>query len=327
MKVGIVGAGTIVPGFLAGAAKIEDMVIEAICATEAESEKMDELAKIKPIARKYFDYDKMLENQDIDVIYCAVPNHLHYSFTLKALEKGKHVIIEKPMTSTIEEAKELARVAEEKGLYLFEAITTQYNPNYEAIKDRIKDLGDIKIVQLNYSQYSRRYDQFKAGVTLPVFDPKKSGGALMDLGIYNIHFIVGLFGEPTRVHYYPNIEKGIDTSGILVLEYPSFKAVAVQAKDCKAPVCINIQGDKGFIHSDSPANVIDSFEAGQNSEKPQSFNFMTVSGSERLYYELAEFTRIYNEKDMESCLKRMTHSLKVMTVADAAIKDAGIIFG
>lgn len=73
-------------------------------------------------------------------------------------------------------------------------------------------MGDVKIVQLNYSQYSSRYEAFKQGQIAPVFDPKKAGGALMDLNVYNIHFVAGLFGEPKAVHYYPNMKKGVDTS-------------------------------------------------------------------------------------------------------------------
>ena len=60
----------------------------------------------------------------------------------------------------------------------------------------------------------------------------------MDLNIYNIHYIVGLFGRPKNVEYYPNIERGIDTSGILVLDYDKFKCVCIGSKECKAPIII-----------------------------------------------------------------------------------------
>ncbi len=78
-------------------------------------------------------------------------------------------------------------------------------PNFKEIKQRLPELGDIKIVELNVSKYSRRYDDFKNGVILPAFDPKKGGGSLMDMGVHNIHFIVGLFGKPEHVEYYPNL--------------------------------------------------------------------------------------------------------------------------
>ena len=67
----------------------------------------------------------------------------------------------------------------------------------------------------------------------------------MDLNVYNIHAIVGLFGKPWEVKYEANMERGIDTSGVVTLDYGDFKAVAIGAKDCKAPVRCTIQGTNG----------------------------------------------------------------------------------
>lgn len=322
MNIGILGSGLIVPDFLEAASKIREYNFHGICATERSKERMEKLSKDYGIKHIYTNYDEMLDNEDIDVIYVAVPNSLHYSFTKKALLKNKNIILEKPFTSNYDEAKELAELAEEKGLYLFEAITNQYFPNYLKIKELLPELGDVKIVQLNYSQYSSRYDQFKKGNVLPVFDPKKSGGALMDLNVYNIHFVLGLFGEPKSINYFANIERGIDTSGILVLNYPTFKCVAVGAKDCKAPTSINIQGDKGYIHSDCPANVLSTFTYGSNLGKEEEFNLNT--NKERLYDELVAFKDIVLNKDFEKNLKQLKHSLNVMKILDEARKQAGI---
>ena len=82
----------------------------------------------------------------------------------------------------------------------------------------------------------------------PVFDPACCGGALMDLNLYNVHFVVGLFGEPMSVSYHPNLYRnGIDTSGILLLEYPDFLCQCTGAKDCAAPGSVQLVGDKGRI--------------------------------------------------------------------------------
>lgn len=232
MQIGIVGAGMTVPWFLAAAKLIPEMEVRALFARKEEKRK--EICEKYQVPVAYDSYEKLLADQSIDVLYLPVPNHLHYSFTKQALEAGKHVILEKPFTVTYEEAKKLAELARAKGLVLFEAITNQYNANYEKVRELLPGLGDVKIVQLNFSQYSSRYEAFKQGNIAPVFDAAKAGGALMDLNVYNIHFVVGLFGEPKAVHYYPNMEKGVDTSGILVMEYPTFQCVCVAAKDCGA---------------------------------------------------------------------------------------------
>ena len=84
-------------------------------------------------------------------------------------------------------------------MFLWEAIINQYVPNFYKIKELLPKLGKIKIVECNFSQYSSRYNAFKEGNILPAFDYTKSGGALMDLNIYNIHFVVGLFGKPMNI--------------------------------------------------------------------------------------------------------------------------------
>lgn len=322
MKVGIAGAGSIVPDFLNAAGCVSELAIAAICGTERSKDKLQELADKYKIASTYTDYQKMLEQTELEVIYVAVPNHLHYEFTKMALRNKKHVILEKPFASCYEEAKELAELAKENKCYLFEAISNQYFPNFTKVRELLPELGDIKIVEMNFSQYSRRYDSFKAGEILPVFNPKMSGGALMDINVYNIHFILGLFGAPQKVQYYANMEKGIDTSGILILSYPSFQCTAIGAKDCKAPLCINIQGDKGYIHSDAPANTFSEFCHGTNSGKEKKY--CLSNSKERLYDELRVFTEMYQKKDYAKNNKQLAHSLQVMWILDEARRQAGI---
>ncbi len=75
--------------------------------------------------------------------------------------------------------------------------------NFKVIKDSLSEIGDIKIVNINYSQYSSRYDAFKQGEIAPAFNPEWVVEPLRDLNIYNIHLLVGLFGNPNRVEYLP----------------------------------------------------------------------------------------------------------------------------
>lgn len=319
MKIGIIGTGMIVPGFLEACAEIEDIHIEAICGrTKEKVEKFSQALKCK----SFYDYDKMLEDSSIDTIYIALPNHLHYAYTKKALLQGKNVVCEKPFMNNLDEAKELVQLAKDKELFLFEAITNQYLPNYEKIKQLIPTIGNIRIVQLNYSQYSSRYDAFKRGEILPAFDVNKSGGALMDLGVYNIYFIVGLFGKPQQVEYLANVTCGIDTSGVLLMDYGTFKCVSVQAKDCMAPLSINIQGDLGTIHCKEPSSTLNHIQFMMNRQEPVEYTLNTHSP--RLYEEMAFFNRMVHEKDYKACHEMMGKSLIVMEILDKARQSAGI---
>ena len=325
MKTVILGAGTIIPDFLKAAAEIESIELYGIYGRESSQAAMEKFQAQYNITHIFNDYERVLNDENVELIYVALPNSLHYNFTKQALEHGKHVIVEKPFTSNYQQAEELFAIAENNGLFLFEAITNQYNPNFDKTKELVRNIGDIKIVQLNYSQYSRRYDSFKQGEILPVFDPKKSGGALMDLNVYNIHFVTGLLGMPKDIHYYANIERGIDTSGIFVMEYEKFQCVCIGAKDCKAPLSINVQGDKGYIHSDEPANVYGSFSFCDNSGN--GTEYCTDDERPRMYYELKRFTDYANSKDYESFAIAGQHTLDVMQILDTARRQAKIDFG
>ncbi len=314
MRIGIVGAGMTVPWFLEGAKLIPEMEVRALYVRKEE--KRRELMEKYQVPVGYDSYEKLLADASIDVVYLPLPNHLHHAFTRQALEAGKHVILEKPFTVTYAEAKELAELARNKGLILFEAITNQYNPNYEKVRELLPGLGDVKIVQLNYSQYSSRYEAFKQGEVAPVFDAAKAGGALMDLNVYNIHFVAGLFGEPKAVHYYPNMEKGVDTSGILVLEYPTFQCVCIAAKDCGAPLSVNIEGDKGCIFSHSNSGRFEEFSYQENKQEPVHYE---LARRDNVFAEeLLAFTKYYEEKNIVKFEERLEHSLLVMKILDTA---------
>lgn len=323
MKLGIIGAGMIVKDLLSITPFLKDVELEAICGTQKSEETMIELKNKYGIKNVLYSYDELL-NMDLDAIYIGLPNNLHFEFAKKALESNKNVIVEKPFTSTYNEALILSDLAKQKQLFIFEAITNQYLPNYKKIKELLPKLGDIKIVQCNYSQYSSRYNSFKEGNILPAFDPKFSGGALMDLNIYNIHYAVGLFGKPENIEYYPNVERGIDTSGILILDYGTFKCVCVGAKDCKAPIANNIQGDKGCIYQDSPANVCERLELLMNDGTSTKINENNYE--HRMVNEFIEFAEMIKNNDLEKCYKMLEHSLIVSEVQTIARHKGGIIF-
>lgn len=324
MKLLLTGSGFIVQDFLSFADDLKEKGVElaAITGVPAEKEKLEELAKTYDIKEVYLDYDEALANTNADTVYIGVPNFLHYSFAKKAMAADKNVICEKPFTVKYDEFKELKQMALDKNLVLVEAITNQYLTNYKELKDELKNLGPVKIVSMNYSQYSHRYDAFKEGKVLPVFDPKKGGGALMDLNIYNIHFLVGLFGMPKSVHYAANIARGVDTSGILMLDYGDFKAVSIAAKDTEAPITSTIEGEDGSIIVNGPANVMDSWDLYHRKDLVKHVDDKIYP--HRMYEEFLNFAEIIDNHDMKKVEKMLNHSDEVMQVLQKAVDDAGL---
>ena len=197
----------------------------------------------------------------------------------------------------------------------------QHTTNYLELLPRI---GTVKLVQCNFSQYSSRYDAFCAGETPPVFDPACAGGALMDLGVYNVSYIVGLFGEPNQVHYTANVERGIDTSGILTMDYSGFKAVSMAAKDCAAPARCIIQGTKGYIQQKSTANCCGGITFHPNEGKEEHYNLN--GGRPREAAEFETFARAMESGDQELCTRMQDTSIAVSRVLTVARRSAGIRF-
>lgn len=323
MKLGIIGSGIIVQEFLPKLVKLDGIEVVGIQDIPNAKEKVEKLCADNGVKHAVTSFEE-LSALDIDTVYVAVPNFLHYMYCKQALEAGLNVIVEKPITSNITEAQELKELAGQKNSFLFEAVTTVYFDSYKKIKEWLGRIGDIKLVQCNYSQYSRRYDAFRAGKVLPAFDPAKSGGALMDLNLYNLHFVMGLFGRPENETYYANVDRNIDTSGTLILRYPGFLAICTAAKDCAAPFYFVIEGTDGYISTQYAPNLIGRVELHLNNQTVETFD--DGMAMNRLIPEFKYFIDCINRGDRKACMKHLDESLAVSEVQTNARLASGIIF-
>ena len=147
----------------------------------------------------------------------------------------------------------------------------------------------------------------------------------MDLGIYNINFVVGLFGEPKNVSYFPNITKHIDTSGTLVLDYKTFKVSAIAAKDCKAPLHVCIQGDKGYVQSTEASSVLTHVRHVDNTGKEKVYTLNSHPEFAH-FHEYKNFKEIFNKKDLKRAQELNKHTLETIKVLEKAIKFGNIKF-
>jgi predicted dehydrogenase len=321
MNLCAIGTGAITKSMLAEFQRNDMLTVTAICSRKEETGRA--MAETFGIEKVYTSMEDMLADPTIDMVYVASPNSIHYSQTKAALLAGKHVICEKPFAPTVTEAEELIALAKEKHLLLFEAITTAHHPNYALIRRHLPELGPIKVVQCTFCQFSSRYPALLAGKASPVLDPAYCGGALMDINLYNIHFVVGLFGAPEKVHYYPNLHtNGVDTSGLLVLEYPGFVCQCVGAKDCAADNGVQIVGENGRIHvtpSGSNCQQVELCLRGQESQ-------VTAYPEGPWYYEVQDIGKLVAAADYDACYAALETTLKVVNVLEKARKYASLNF-
>lgn len=322
MNAGVVGIGMIAQRVVPHLSEW-GLPVGAVCATPREEAQIADLADRVGAKGVFTNYGDMLASQDIDTVYIAVPNALHYTFAKQALEAGKDVIVEKPFTSNFIEADELAALAKDKGLLIYEAITNVYLPNIKMTKRLLARIGTIKLATIDYSQLSSRYAAFCEGKVLPAFDPAASGGALMDLGLYTVQIAVMLFGEPDEVRYDANIERGIDTSGILNLDYGAFKAACIIAKDCEAPSGAVIQGTDGCILIEGRPNSCRRVVLRLNDGTEEVYE-----DNPKLQWEceFRAFAEGIAERDVDSCYRELERTLSVSRVMTRARRTAGIVF-
>ncbi len=324
MKIGVVGSGMIVRIALGALAEIQEIAVTAICVREKSLEAGQKLAERHGIARVYTDYETMLRDPEVEFVYIGIVNSLHYEYAKQALQAGKHAIVEKPFTSTSEEAQELLILAEASRSYLFEAIVTPYSPDYRKVRERLPEIGPVRLVQSNFSKRSSRYGDYLNGNVLPAFDPAMAGGALYDLNIYNLHMAIGLFGRPNEARYIGNVgPNGIDTSGVLTLSYDGFAACCCAAKDSDGECFTLIQGESGSIRIDGPPNLC-SPVALKIGEREETFAFETPDN--HMTNEFRSFAGMYRNGEWERCIEALRHSVSVMEIATNVRRAAGIVF-
>jgi predicted dehydrogenase len=322
VKIGTVGTGFVVPYFISAAREVPGVEISAAYLLPSESK--GSFAEEHGIAQKFTSRDEFLK-ADFDFVYIASPNSLHFVWAKDALLAGKNVICEKPFTSNLREAEELSMIAKENELFLFEAMTVPHLPNLKLIKEKLPEIGRIKFAQINFSQYSSRYDVFLKGNTPNVFNPEFSGGALMDLGCYNIGFCTELFGVPDNLSYYANLaDNGIDTSGILLFEYDDFFATAVAAKDSRSKNFIQIQGENGYIYVTGESSRCLDFTVFLNNGEKEFFDIQ--GDKDVLFFGIAEFKHIFDDRNFEGRDYFLEKTLTISNLLDQARKSAGIVF-
>lgn len=322
MRLGIIGSGMIVKEFLPHLREVEGLEVVAVQARRMEQVRA--VCEANDVPNAVTSFTDLLAT-GIDTVYVAVPNAIHYSYCRQALEAGLNVVVEKPMASNAREAHELAQIARSKNAFLFEAITAAHLPSFQLVKDWLPRIGTVRLVNANFSQYSSRYDAFRAGTIAPAFDPAHSGGALMDLNLYNLHWVIDLFGKPEGLTYFANVDRGIDTSGTVVLRYPGFLATCIAAKDCAGPKLFSIQGIDGYINLDLNPGLVGTAHLRLN-DGTQEDVVEAYGSARRVIPEFQHFVDYINRKDYEACEKHLEQSLAVADVLTEARLDAGIVF-
>jgi len=169
------------------------------------------------IPRAHGDYQALLDDPEVDVIYVPLPNSLHADWTVRALEAGKHVLCEKPLALTVEDCDRIIAAADAAGVVAMEAIMVLYHPLHHQARQLIRDgaVGHVKVARSSFSFFLDRPDDVR-------WEPTLGGGSLWDLGSYPVSLIRWLLGEPDEVFGWQTLsDSGVDEAFTGLLRYDS----------------------------------------------------------------------------------------------------------
>lgn len=190
---GILGCGRIARKFAADLRLVADAELTAIASRNKET--LGLFAKDFPCKHLHNSYGSLAANNEVDVIYVATPHSHHYEHTILCLNHDKAVLCEKAFAINSRQANEMIRIANERKIFLMEALWTKFLPHYKKLQELLeqKTLGDIKSVLVNFG--------FKTTDQSPkrLFDPLLGGGTLLDIGIYNVFMAMAVLGKPDAI--------------------------------------------------------------------------------------------------------------------------------
>jgi predicted dehydrogenase len=205
------------------------------------------------LSRAYGSYEELLTDPDVDAVYNPLPNHLHVPWTVRAAEHGKHVLCEKPLARTAEEARTLLEVRDRTGVTIQEAFMVRTHPQWLAVRDLVStgELGELRAVQGFFSYDNRDPSDIRNVADI-------GGGGMLDIGCYPVtttRFVTGR--EPTRVVATLDRDpvSGVDRLGSAVLEFPGVQASFVYGTQTFPYQRMTFVGTAGRVDVEVPFNA------------------------------------------------------------------------
>ncbi len=167
--------------------------------TDSDEVRASELEKAKKFAAEhggkiFSGYESLITSDEIDAVYIPLPPALHFRWAKKALECGKHILLEKPFTTSLEDTKELIAIAENRGLAVHENYMFAYHTQLDWVKEQINSgvIGDVRLIRIDFGFPFRGANDFRYCKAL-------GGGALLDCGGYTLKLASMFLGDTVRV--------------------------------------------------------------------------------------------------------------------------------
>jgi len=315
---GILGAGRIAEKFCTALNFVEGAEVYAIASRDKEKAK--DYASRYNATKWYQDYNALVEDKNVDIIYIATPHAFHYEQTMACLQKGKPVLCEKPMSLGYEQTKEMIAKAADNKLFFMEGMWTACMPFIEKIKDLIASdsIGRPQAVIADFG--------FVAPQDLDgrLFNKSLGGGSLMDVGVYTLCLATLILGHPSSVKSSTRIgSTGIDEYANMILQYPGGEtAQLLSSITFKTAIEATIVGTTGRINIKNPWFKATDISLISNDGTSQDFSMPHASNG--FEHEINEVMDCLDKGLLESPKVPHSLTLSVSKIMDEVLRQGGI---
>lgn len=298
VRLGVVGSGRIANRFIPESKFVSGVTVEGVFNPHKSS--AENFAQKYELDFSTDSYEDFLNR--VNAVYIASPHETHYSYAKQAILAGKHVLCEKPMVFTRNEAESLFKLAQENQVILMEAIKTAYCPGFRRLVSCAKSgkIGRIVSVDAAFTKLVPPH--------VRELQDSSSGGSVTELGTYPLLAVLQLLG-PSYSHasFYSLFDNkfGVDIFTQIHLEYPEAVATAKVGLGVKSEGSLVISGTRGYIYVPAPWWKTEYFELRFENQNEVEKNFYKFSG-EGLRYELVEFLTRITESRMDESACRLS---------------------
>jgi D-xylose 1-dehydrogenase (NADP+, D-xylono-1,5-lactone-forming) len=211
---GFLSTANINDKLLAGANESDRVTVIAVASRDAA--RAEAYARERGIERAYGSYEDLLDDPDVEAVYISLPNSLHVEWSIRALEAGKHVLCEKPLSRRAKDVERAFDVAEQSDRLLMEAFMYRHNPQTARLKELVDGgaIGRLRLVRAAFSFPLADAENVR-------LNPSLDGGGLMDVGCYCVSGTRLLGGEPEQVYGQQALsESGVDELFTGTMRFP-----------------------------------------------------------------------------------------------------------
>ena len=249
---GILGAANIAVNKVIPAMR-SSRLARTVAIASRDLEKARAVATRLGIPKAYGSYEELIGDPEVEAIYNPLPNHLHVPWSVRAAQAGKHVLCEKPIALTADEARSLVAARDANGVEIAEAFMVRAHPQWLEVERLVASgrIGDLRVVSGHFSYSRRDANDIRSR-------PEWGGGALMDIGCYPIFVARWMFrAEPTAV--VGSIDRdpafGVDRLTSALLQFPRGQATFTCAMQLVHHQRMQLFGDVGRIEVEIPFNA------------------------------------------------------------------------